>query len=463
MPMKLSGGTTKILFPKNGQIDMSQSVGAFLYREWILRDDLVTQIKPRTSGQNQIDFGQLLRLLKYSGIPYHVVAKGDWDDYIKRNPIEKVFLAPRVDLEGAAYNTIWQDRVVKVEFATENGRKHLLVSPQTSIPLEEKAILDHPKECVAVQRAALTAASAFARVFSSADYAQKIVARQGTFSIELFPAGSKQAQVTLPDKDRRNIFWMTDGQFGSYQFPPVKENVSLEAEIVKSCDHKEEAIPQLFTDFSVAEWGMAAAARADMMLSMFSHEGLPVAPILRAKPYLPRELPVQENKLGANCPFCKEAVIKNESLDIRAKEHVVLFNAKAYLGQDLWDQDTSSWQANPEARHHLVIVNQHGIKRTDSEIIERMAIVARLQDSFAKVHSDLQPTNFQQLGQASGQTLAHQHTHVMTSSIMDAAEYLYLLLGEPPIVGDKSEASTGTPRPSEALVVAYNHKAPVIA
>ena len=157
--------------------------------KWAIGEHLAEEIGIRPGGQNPVDMAQLGRLLGHTCTPRQFVSKEDWEKFVASEPVRKILPAPRVDLDKADFQTIWQDSKVKVEFATENGRRHLLVSPTDPLPFEEEAIVKNEPQFVAVQRTVSYVASAFKKIFPTPDYAQTIVAREKTFSIDLLQLG----------------------------------------------------------------------------------------------------------------------------------------------------------------------------------------------------------------------------------------------------------------------------------
>lgn len=421
--------------------------------QWVIGKHLAHQIGKRPGGQNPVDMAQLPRLLKYAGIPHKIVSEEHWEEFVASAPVQKILPAPRIDLDHANFKIIWQDSIVKVEFATENGRRHLLVSPTDPIPFEEEAIVKNEVPFVAVQRTVSYVASAFKRVFSTPDYTQSIVNRRNTFSIVLLPAGGQPQETDLLKKDQRTVFLLTQGQFGDYQLPPAPDG-ALEKEIAISCQNKEETIPELPAEFTIGNWGEVAAFRANAALSMWFNQGLPVAALPNDELYTPPEIPSQQKKVRDDCPFCDDVVIEHESIHLSPEYHNVLFNIFPYIGQKIWEQGT--WKKNPDSRHVMVVRKDHGMQKSHVEIFEELRIIARLQDCYKTIYPHTTPINFTQIGVGAGQTLAHPHTHVVAPG-EEAAEYMWHLLKEPPICGSSAEwPAPFDHQPSKELAHLYN-------
>lgn len=369
--------------------------------EWVISDDL--------GKKANVDLSLITKTLDAAGIPYTLTPATEWPPK-NRIPLPQTPDRP-IDLFSVPQEIVWKNDHVQIVIAKEQGRFHLLVKPTKESPLAELSAKDY----VHLKRTIAYIPELFEKVFGSPAFCEALVESKTTFGFEIFPGATKKSgEVDLLSKDKRALYFLSQGRWTSYSLPPDQiDALKKEIPIVfsKPLQRQELPYPNKREETNLAE---SRKFRVHTLLKMLSNEGYPV---MAVKPFV-KTRSVKKVGNGARsfetknrCFFCP---IKSEEVIFKADKTLLAATIYPFV------------QNKDEGKHVLIAPVRHitdCVGLTDQEIQEERDILLRLRKIWNTIYPNEEFFSWRQQGVEVGQTVGHLHTQALTTAPRQLREY----------------------------------------
>lgn len=369
--------------------------------EWIF--------SPALEKWAEIPFKMITDAFERSQVPYKVADK--WDDRV----VVQLEVEPPVNLFTNQTDVVWENGDCQVVIVKEKGRFHLLFRPRENFSYSEIPDM----KFLALKLKMRVIPDVFVKVFGFPDFCEQLVESQDSFGFEVFPGFSKPGAdvVDLLDKDRRNLYLLSQGRFESYSLPEDKLR-RLTEELVLALDGMG-CLTQRSMVRQRAEVGIleARAYRVNAFARLLALQGAPIALVnsdeVSGLPKVKQAPDIDSRIIKSNeCIFSNLKPIEIIFNDLIIQ---VALNTKPYVGRNL-----------AEAKHVLVLPSRHVEDCTQVQeaefLLERQAVL-NVRREMENLYPGDQSYVWREQGVKAGQMEPHIHTQVLLMNLSEIWQY----------------------------------------